>query len=104
MGGWNKIMKLWYESEAKEWTQALPLGNGHMGAMCYGGADGRYDLSENTCWSGKDEEHPLRENAKESMEKARKLLLQGNYTEGEVLLENCTGKRSIMVRRFRWGD
>lgn len=86
-------MKLWYESEAKEWTQALPLGNGHMGAMCYGGADGRYDLSENTCWSGKDEEHPLRENAKESMEKARKLLLQGNYTEGEVLLENCTGKK-----------
>lgn len=30
------IEKLWYTKEASEWTQALPLGNGHMGAMCYG--------------------------------------------------------------------
>ena len=28
--------KLWYTKAASEWTQALPLGNGHMGAMCYG--------------------------------------------------------------------
>lgn len=28
------IKKLWYTKEASEWTQALPLGNGHMGAMC----------------------------------------------------------------------
>lgn len=86
-------MKLWYENEANEWTQALPLGNGHMGAMCYGGAAGRYDLSENTCWSGKDEENPLRKNAKESMEKAREFLLHGKYAEGEEMLENCTGKK-----------
>lgn len=33
-------MKLWYDHEALEWTQALPIGNGHMGAMCYGGAGG----------------------------------------------------------------
>ena len=81
MGGWNKIMKLWYESEAKEWTQALPLGNGHMGAMCYGGADGRYDLSENTCWF-----------YREIIQKAR------------FCWKTVQEKRSIMVRRFRWGD
>lgn len=86
-------MKLWYKKEAKEWTQALPLGNGHMGAMCYGGADGRYDLSEATCWSGKEEALPLKERAKESMAAAREELLKGNAKEAAELLEQCTGKK-----------
>ena len=88
----------------RKMTKALPLGNGHMGAMCYGGADGRYDLSENTCWSGKDEEHPLRENAKRSMEKARKLLLQEIIQKARFCWKTVQEKRSIMVHRFRWGD
>lgn len=83
--------KLWYTKEASEWTQALPLGNGHMGAMCYGGASGRYDLSENTCWSGKEESKPLQENAAACMEQAREALIQRQYGKAEALLENCTG-------------
>ena len=60
-------MKLWYQKEAREWTQALPIGNGYMGAMCYGGPGGRFDLSENACWSGENQPFPLREGAAESM-------------------------------------
>lgn len=86
-------MKLWYRNEAKEWTQALPIANGHMGAMCYGGAGGRYDLSENTCWSGQNQPDPLKAQAKESMEAARELLLKGEYAKGEALLEHCTGNK-----------
>lgn len=86
-------MKLWYRNEAAEWTQALPIANGHMGAMCYGGAGGRYDLSENTCWSGHNQPDPLKVHAKESMEAARELLLKGEYARGEALLENCTGNK-----------
>lgn len=86
-------MKLWYRNGAEEWTQALPIGNGHMGAMCYGGAGGRYDLSENTCWSGHKQPDPLKEHAKESMKAARELLLKGEYARGEALLENCTGNK-----------
>lgn len=85
------IKKLWYTKEASEWTQALPLGNGHMGAMCYGGASGRYELSENTCWSGKAEPYPLRENAAACMEQAREALIKREYKKAEALLENCTG-------------
>lgn len=85
------LNKLWYTKEADEWTQALPLGNGHMGAMCYGGASGRYDLSENTCWSGKAEPEPLRENAAAYMERAREALIKREYKKAESLLENCTG-------------
>ena len=88
-------MKLWYRQEAKEWTQALPIGNGHMGAMCYGGAGGRFDLTENTCWSGRPEACPLRENAGEAMEKARRELLAGHYSEADALLENCTGVKKL---------
>ena len=84
-------MKLWYRGEAREWTQALPLGNGYMGAMCYGGTGGRYDLSENTCWSGADQPLPLRAGAKEAMKQARKLLLAGEYARADELLEECTG-------------
>ena len=85
------MMKLWYTREAGEWTQALPIGNGHLGAMCYGGASGRFDLSENTCWSGKAQPCPLRAGAAEAMEKARSLLLAGEYDAADALLEGCTG-------------
>ena len=80
-------MKMWYQKEAREWTQALPIGNGYMGAMCYGGAGGRFDLSENTCWSGGNQPLPLREGAAESMKKARELLLAGQYSEAEALMK-----------------
>lgn len=87
-------MKLWYTWEAREWTQALPIGNGHLGAMCYGGTRGRFDLSENTCWSGKIQPSPLRENAGERMRMARKCLLAGEYDKADMLLEDCTGVKS----------
>ena len=86
-------MKLWYEQEAKEWTQALPIANGHMGAMCYGGTAGRYDLSENTCWSGEPQPDPLKERAREAMREARECLLKKDYARGESLLEHCTGNK-----------
>lgn len=84
-------MKLWYRQGAKEWLHALPIGNGHMGAMAYGGEGGRFDLTENTCWSGAREEFPLKEGAGEAMESARMALLAGDYDRAEKLLAHCTG-------------
>ena len=86
-------MKLWYTREALEWTQALPIGNGHLGAMCYGGASGRFDLSENTCWSGENQPCPLDKNAGEKMHRAREYLLAGDYEQADRLLENCIGQK-----------
>ena len=84
-------MRLWYETPAREWTQALPLGNGHLGAMAYGGAEGRFDLSEVTCWSGAAQEKTLSDTAAESMKQARRLLTQERYQEAETLLADCCG-------------
>lgn len=84
-------MKLWYDHEALEWTQALPIGNGHMGAMCYGGAGGRFDLSECTCWSGCAQSKPFKEGAAQAMSQAREKLMEGRYDEADALLQNCVG-------------
>ena len=84
-------MRLWYETPAAEWVQALPLGNGHMGAMAYGGADGLFDLSENTCWSGSAQRQYLVDNAADYMSRARSLLSKKKYDEANVLLARCCG-------------
>ena len=46
-------LRLWYETPASEWTQALPVGNSRQGAMVYGGVDcERLQLNEETLWGG----------------------------------------------------
>ena len=45
--------KLWYKKPAKVWTEALPIGNGRLGAMIYGGAaEELIQLNESTLWTG----------------------------------------------------
>ena len=45
---------LWYREGARSWNEALPLGNGRLGAMVYGGAlTERVGLNEDTLWSGR---------------------------------------------------
>ena len=49
----NPQLSLWYDQPAAKWTDALPLGNGRIGAMVFGGADGEHlQLNEDTLYSG----------------------------------------------------
>jgi alpha-L-fucosidase 2 len=49
----NREFRLWYCQPAHEWLEALPLGNGSLGAMLWGGTDReRADLNIDTLWSG----------------------------------------------------
>jgi alpha-L-fucosidase 2 len=53
----SQDLKLWYEEPAKIWEEALPLGNGIIGAMVFGKPlDEIYQLNEETLWSGPMEE------------------------------------------------
>ena len=68
---------LWYKSPASAWNEALPLGNGYMGAMVFGGTKvDRIQLNEDSLWYGafRDRVNP---NARENMEKVRALLRRG---------------------------
>ena len=47
------MQTLWYNKPASTWDTALPLGNGTMGAMCFGGTlQDRISLNDDTVWSG----------------------------------------------------
>ena len=48
-----KVDRLWYCQPAQSWNEALPLGNGRLGAMIYGGTlHEKLALNEDTLWSG----------------------------------------------------
>lgn len=83
--------QLYYNSEAREWVEALPLGNGHMGAMVYG--NGLYELTEVTCWSGCKADNPLKPDADVYMQQARQALLDRRLDDAQDLLRHCTGEK-----------
>jgi alpha-L-fucosidase 2 len=79
--------RLWYRQPASDWNEALPVGNGRLGAMVYGLA-GRemLQLNEETIWAGSpvDNNNP---GALESLPLIRKALFEGRYAEASALAE-----------------
>ncbi len=77
--------KLWYDRPAMTWTQALPLGNGRLGAMVFGnpGVE-RIQLNEETIWAGQPN-HSLNPKAKESLPRIRQLIAEGKFAEAQAL-------------------
>jgi hypothetical protein len=87
-------LALWYKQSAKLWTEALPVGNGRLGAMVFGGVDSeRLQLNEDTLWSGfrKDWNNPA---AKAVLPEIRRLLRQEKYTEADALCKKCRAPRT----------
>ncbi len=82
--------KLWYTKPANCFEEALPVGNGSIGAMIYGKTKSeKISLNHDCLWSGypKDKNNP---NARESVKKARTLLDKGEYFAAqEELFENA---------------
>ncbi|MBN2814580.1 MAG: glycoside hydrolase family 95 protein, partial [Bacteroidales bacterium] len=78
---------LWYEQPAVEWTDALPVGNGRLGAMVFGNtATERIQLNEESLWAGSkiDNNNP---GALSHLAEIRQLLLDGNITRAYTLSE-----------------
>ena len=83
----NGTDMLWYKQEARTWNEALPLGNGRLGAMVYGGAtEERISLNEDTLWSGYPRFYEEQE-AAEAYCRARALSLEGMYAQAQQELE-----------------
>jgi len=81
-------LKLWYRQPAVHWEEALPIGNGRLGAMVFGGVeDERLQLNEDTLWSGGPGEfnNPA---ARENLEQVRKLIFDRKFTEAHQLAQN----------------
>jgi alpha-L-fucosidase 2 len=76
---------LWYTRPAAAWTEALPVGNGRLGAMVFGGiASEHIQFNESTVWSGTPHSY-AHEGAAGFLPEIRKLLLDGRRKEAEVL-------------------
>ncbi len=76
---------LWYRQPARAWEEALPIGNGHMGAMVFGGVPTeRIQFNEHTIWTGKPHAYH-REGAAAFLPEIRKLLWEGRQKAAEDL-------------------
>ena len=87
-------MTLWYRRPAGEWVEALPIGNGRLGAMVYGGVNREWlQLNEESVWTGRPIERD-RDGAPEALAQARRLLFEGKYVEAQdVIQEKLMGLR-----------
>jgi hypothetical protein len=98
---------LWYSKPARDWQrEALPIGNGRIGAMIFGGVGHeRIALNEETVWSGSRVDWN-REDAARNLPKIRELLLAGKNAEAEEMVNQtftCTGGGSRGGARGPWG-
>jgi len=78
-------MVLWYAKPAGKWVEALPIGNGRLGAMVFGGAAAeRIQFNDDTLWVGRPHDY-AHEGAAKHLAEVRKLLFEGKQREAEQL-------------------
>ncbi len=76
---------LWYRRPAEAWTEALPVGNGRLGAMVFGGISReRLQLNEDSLWAGYPRERDNPE-ARKALPEVRRLLFEGKNAEAEAV-------------------
>jgi len=77
---------LWYDRPAVKWVEALPLGNGRLGTMMFGGLDQeRLQLNEGTLWAGGPYD-PVNPDAKAALPEVRRLVNEAKYREAASLI------------------
>ena len=90
--GRRDLQRLWYRQPAAIWTEALPVGNGRIGGMVFGGvADERIALNEATLWSGGPAPLSVNPEARQYLPALRKAALAEDYPEAEQLARKMQG-------------
>lgn len=78
--------KLWYQKPADEWEEALPLGNGRLGAMVFGQIQKeQIQVNEESIWYGKRRER-INPDAKENLPKIREYIRNGQIQKAQKLM------------------
>ncbi len=87
-GDSDSSLSLWYRQPATNWLEALPVGNGRLGAMVFGGvAKEQIQLNEDSIWSG-GRAYPAPAGAYQSLPEIRRLLFDGQYAEADALVRS----------------
>jgi len=96
----GKNTSLWYKQPAKDWNEALPVGNGRIGAMVFGNPwNETIQLNEESLWAG----CPADGNADAAsvMPKIRKLLLDGKVAEANDLAQKSLAGNPMRIRSYQ---
>ena len=97
--------ELWYKKPASNWNEALPIGNGRLGAMIYGGvAQEHVQFNEETLWTGIPQSY-AREGASDHLEHIRQLLFDGKQEEAhEYAQKNFMSDPLVQMAYQPFGD
>jgi alpha-L-fucosidase 2 len=97
--------KLWYTQPASQWDHAMPLGNGRLGAMVFGGVNReRIQLNENTLWLGGVRERDNPE-ALKHLPEVRRLLFEGKPVDAYRIAEkHLMGRPQRLLSYQTLGD
>ena len=90
--------RMFYKQPAKNWNEAIPLGNGRLGAMVFGGVEQEHiQFNEETLWTGKPRLY-ARKGAHKHLDEIRKLLFEGKRREAAAIMEKdfMSTPRSLM--------
>lgn len=97
---------MWYQAPAKEWIEAVPLGNGRLGAMVYGGIDReRIALNEITLWAGQRDTLQNDYCGPEHLAEIRRAFFEGDLQKGnELSREYLNGRNTSFGTHLPLGD
>lgn len=96
----NREHILWYNRPAKNWDEALPIGNGRMGAMVYGDYKNEtIQLNEESLWGGCKSESDAY--AADSISKIQQYLINGKIDEAMQLAENSLRSNPLRIRSYQ---
>ncbi|MCI0487049.1 MAG: glycoside hydrolase family 95 protein [Blastocatellia bacterium] len=91
----DEPLSLWYRRPAEKWVEALPVGNGRLGAMVFGGVESeRLQLNEDTLYGGGPYD-PNNPEALAALPEARRLIFEGKYAEAHKLVGDKMMARPI---------
>ncbi|MBA4866736.1 glycoside hydrolase family 95 protein [Streptomyces sp. PSKA54] len=80
-------LRLWYSRPASEWLEALPIGNGRLGAMVFGGTDTeRLQLNEDTVWAGGPYD-PANPQGLANLPEIRRMVFAGEWADAQALID-----------------
>lgn len=81
-------LKLWYDEPAERWVEALPVGNGRLGAMVFGNpAKEHLQLNEETVWAGQPNTNANTSVDPDAVDEIRRLIFEGRYREAQDMVD-----------------
>ncbi|MBN3518495.1 glycoside hydrolase family 95 protein [Algoriphagus lutimaris] len=96
---------LWYTQPAEVWEEALPVGNGRLGAMVFGKPSmERIQLNEDSMWSGSRDDWGLAEGRRKDLDQVRAYLLEGDNKKADSLLVAAFSRKGITRSHQTLGD